>query len=186
MKTSTIGRSLIPEFEGLRLTAYRCSAGVLTIGVGHTSAAGAPKVVAGMTITRAEADAILSRDLTKFEAAVSKAVRVPVNQNQFDALVSLAFNIGERAFGRSTLMKRLNASDFQGAAEQFGRWNKVNGKTVAGLTRRRAAEAKLFRTAFAAPVAITPTVPTTAAPLAKPSAPGLLSALLSLLRRKAV
>lgn len=180
MKTSTVGKGLITEFEGLRLTAYRCSADVLTIGVGHTSAAGAPKVVAGMTITLAEADAILSRDLAKFEASVAKFVRVPVSQNQFDALVSLAFNIGENAFRKSTLVKRLNAGDVQGAAEQFAAWNKVNRKAVVGLTRRRAAEAKLFRTAFAAPVAITPSVPTTAAPLAKPSAPGFLSALLSL------
>lgn len=180
MKTSTIGRSLITEFEGLRLTAYRCSAGVLTIGVGHTSAAGAPKVSAGMTITRADADAILSRDLATFERAVAAAVKVPVNQNQFDALVSLAFNIGERAFGRSTLVKRLNAGRFDEAADQFAAWNKVNGKPVAGLTRRRTAEAKLFRTAFAAPVAITAPVSTTVAPQAKPSAPGFLSALLSL------
>lgn len=186
MKTSTVGRSLITEFEGLRLTAYRCSANVLTIGVGHTSAAGAPKVVAGMTITRAEADAILSRDLAKFERAVAAAVKVPVSQNQFDALVSLAFNIGERAFGRSTLVKRLNAGRFDEAADQFAAWNKVNRKAVAGLTRRRAAEAKLFRTAFAAPVAITLPVPTTTAPQAKPSAPGFLTALLSLFRRKAV
>ncbi len=109
MKTSAAGRKLIEQREGVELTAYKDSAGVLTIGVGHTSAVGAPKVVAGMKITAAQASEILSRDLATFETAVSSAVKVQINQNEFDALVSFAFNVGAGAFKGSTLLKRLNS-----------------------------------------------------------------------------
>jgi len=150
MKTSSQGRALIEQREGVVLSAYKDSAGILTIGVGHTSAAGASKVTADMKITAAEASAILSRDLTTFEQAVSAAVKVPINQNEFDALVSLAFNIGGGAFKQSTLVKRLNAGDRQAAAQQFLVWNKitVNGKkqTLKGLRTRREAERKQFLT----------------------------------------
>lgn len=153
MKTSSQGRALIEQREGVVLSAYKDSAGIWTIGVGHTSAAGAPKVTAGMKITAAEASEILSRDLATFEAAVSSAVKVPLNQNEFDALVSLAFNIGTGAFKGSTLLKRLNAGDRQAAAEQFLVWNKitVNGqkKTLQGLVNRRQAERKQFLTPVA-------------------------------------
>lgn len=148
MQTSNSGRALIKAREGVVLTAYLDSVDVWTIGVGHTSAAGSPKVVPGMKISAAEADEILSRDLWVFEKAVNGAVRVPLNQNEFDALVSLAFNIGAGAFAKSTLVKKLNAGDRQGAADQFLVWNKgtVKGKKVAikGLTNRRAAERKQF------------------------------------------
>lgn len=150
MKTSEEGRKLIEQREGVELTAYKDSAGILTIGVGHTSAAGAPKVVAGMRITAAQASEILSRDLVTFETAVSSAVKVPINQNEFDALVSFAFNVGAGAFKGSTLLKRLNAGDRKAAADQFLVWNKitVNGKkqTLKGLTTRREAERKQFLT----------------------------------------
>ncbi|MCH4540216.1 lysozyme [Ochrobactrum sp. A-1] len=150
MKTSTAGRKLIEQREGVELTAYKDSAGIWTIGVGHTSAAGAPKVTPGMKITAAEASEILSRDLATFEAAVSSAVKVPLNQNEFDALVSFAFNVGAGAFKSSTLLKRLNAGDRQAAADQFLVWNKItiNGKKQAlkGLTIRREAERKQFLT----------------------------------------
>jgi lysozyme len=148
MRTSSAGRAAIKLREGVVLTAYLDSVGVWTIGVGHTAAAGAPKVSPRMKISAAEADEILSRDLAIFESAVSGAVRVPLNQNEFDALVSLAFNIGAGAFAKSTLVRRLNAGDRKGAADQFLVWNKgtVKGKKVEikGLTTRRVAERKQF------------------------------------------
>ncbi|MCO5092680.1 lysozyme [Bosea sp. (in: a-proteobacteria)] len=147
MKVSAAGRKAIASHEGVRLVAYPDPATggePWTIGVGHTSAAGPPKVAKGMTITAAECDEILSRDLATFEVAVSKAVTAPLNQNQFDALVSLAFNIGAGAFAKSTLVKKLNARDYAGAADQFSVWNKAAGKVMKGLVTRRAAERALF------------------------------------------
>ena len=148
MQTSPTGRAAIAAREGVKLTAYTDSAGVLTIGVGHTSAAGAPKVTKGMKITAAQADEILSRDLAAVEAAVNGAVKVPLNQNEFDALVSLVFNIGSGAFKGSTLLRKLNGGDRAGAANQFLVWDKatVKGKKVAlpGLTVRREAERRQF------------------------------------------
>lgn len=145
MRTSAAGRALIARHEGLRLDAYRDAVGVWTIGYGHTAAAGAPKPVAGMRITAAEADAILARDLARFEAAVGRLVTGTLGQNEFDALVSFAFNLGEGNLGASTLLRKLNAGDRAGAAAEFARWNKAGGKVLAGLTRRRAEEAALFR-----------------------------------------
>jgi len=142
--TSAAGRKAITEREGNVLTAYQDSVGIWTIGVGHTSAAGLPKVAKGLKITAAESDEILSRDLKTFEAGVRAAVKVPMNQNEFDALVSLAFNIGVEAFSKSTLVKKLNAGDRAGAADQFGQWVKAGGKTLKGLVTRRQAERKQF------------------------------------------
>jgi len=148
MKTSTAGRKAITEREGVRLESYKDSVGIRTIGVGHTSAAGAPVVKVGMTITAKEADDILSRDLTVFEAAVNDAVTVPLKQGEFDALVSLAFNIGSGAFKKSTLVKELNKGNRYGAANQFLVWDKVSvggkKKALKGLTNRRKAERDQF------------------------------------------
>lgn len=144
MKTSAAGRAAISRREGNELKAYKDSVGVLTIGVGHTSAAGAPKVTSGMKITPAQSDEILSRDLAKFETVVNSAVKVPLSQNQFDALVSLAFNIGGGAFRNSTLVKKLNKKDYAGAADSFLSWNRAGGKVLAGLTNRRKDERKQF------------------------------------------
>lgn len=151
MKTSPAGRAAIMQREGVRLTAYRDSVGILTIGCGHTSAAGPPKVAAGLTITRAQCDEILSRDLGQFEAAVARAVKVPLNQAEFDALVSLAFNIGGGAFARSTVVRKLNAGDRAGAANAFLAWNKAAGRVLSGLTARRSAERAQFLAAGPAP-----------------------------------
>lgn len=144
MKTSSSGHALIRQFEGDKLQAYICPAGVLTIGVGHTGS----DVKPGMKITQAQSDALLTADLAKFEAAVLRLVKVPLTQNQFDALVSFAFNLGAGALGGSTLLKLLNSGRYSEAAAQFSKWDKatVNGKKVAlpGLTKRRAAEAALF------------------------------------------
>ncbi len=146
MRTSSAGRAAIALREGNRLTAYRDSVGILTVGVGHTSAAGPPTVTPGMTITAAQSDEILSRDLATFERAVSNSVKVPITQNQFNALVSLAFNIGGGAFAKSTLVRRLNTGDYTGAANQFLRWNRAGGKVLRGLVTRREAERKQFLT----------------------------------------
>ena len=137
MQTSERGRALIRQHEGLRLEAYQDPVGVWTIGFGHTSAAGPPAVYKGMRITAAGADEILRTDLRKFEGYVASAVKVPLNQNQFDALVSFTFNLGSENLRSSTLLKRLNAGDYFGAADQFAVWN----DPPAGQTHARPASA---------------------------------------------
>lgn len=146
MKTSALGISFIKQWEGVRLKAYRDGGGVLTIGCGHTSAAGFPEVTAGLTITMKQSDEILARDLAKFEAGVAGAIRRAATQNQFDAMISLAFNIGIGAFGKSTVVRRFNEGNDKAAAEAFLLWNKDNGKVVKGLANRRLAERALFLT----------------------------------------
>jgi lysozyme len=142
MKMSTRGREALKAREGLRLNAYRCSAGVWTIGVGHTAAAGAPIPMPGLTITAQEADEILTRDLVLYERAIESALRVPVTQNQFDALVSICFNVGPK-FANSTTIKRLNAGDVQGAADAILFWNKP-----AEIMGRRKTEQQQFLTPY--------------------------------------
>lgn len=139
MKIGERGISLIKEFEGLRLTAYRDSVGVLTIGYGSTSG-----VSSGMVISEAEADARLRRDLETAEKCVNQCVAVPITQNQFDALVSFTFNLGCGNLRRSTLLLKLNAGDDIGAADEFLHWNRAGNEVLAGLVRRRKEERKLF------------------------------------------
>lgn len=146
MQTSSSARALLRQLEGCKLKAYFDCVGVLTIGVGHTAAAGAPKPFPGMTITDEEADQILSMDLRKFEAGVMKVLRRTPTQNQFDAMVLCAFNIGLGAFQRSSIVSRFNRGDIDGAAAAFLMWNKAGGRVIDGLTRRRRAEMKLFST----------------------------------------
>jgi len=147
-RTTDAGIALIKRFEGRALEAYRCPAGVLTIGYGHTSAAGRPTVQLGMRISIAEADAILSADIDLFEDGVAKLLRPArvnvVEPHEFDAMVSLAFNIGLGAFARSTVLARYLRGDKAGAGAAFGFWVKAGGKTMAGLVRRREAEAMMF------------------------------------------
>ncbi|MEM9003348.1 MAG: lysozyme [Cyanobacteria bacterium P01_F01_bin.86] len=138
------GLRIVKDFEGRELRAYQDSVGVWTIGYGHTAAAGPPTVYAGQTITEAEAEAILQRDLEKFERGVRDVVKVPLNSNQFSALVSFSFNVGVGALANSTLLRKLNARDYQGAANEFPRWVKAGGQTLQGLVRRRDAERALF------------------------------------------
>jgi lysozyme len=133
------GLNLIREFEGLRLSSYRCAAKRWTIGYGHTATA-----EPGQTITAREANDLLAGDLLMFEKGVTAAVKVPLTDNQFAALVAFAFNVGLAAFGRSTLLRHLNTKRYAMAAEEFLRWNKVNGEELGGLTRRRTAERALF------------------------------------------
>ena len=143
-QVSQEGIALIKRFEGLETQSYRDVAGIWTIGYGHTG----PEVGPGMRISEAQAEDLLQRDLQRFEDGVAEAVTVPITQSQFDALVSLSYNIGVGAFRRSTALKRLNKGDFEGAADAITWWNKatINGRKqpVLGLTRRRAAEAALF------------------------------------------
>lgn len=139
MRTSKQGIDQIKRHEGLRLTAYADGGGVWTIGYGSTRG-----VRKGMTITEAEANARLVSDLAEAERAVDRAVSVPLSQQQFDALVSLVFNIGEGAFIGSTLLKRLNEGKYHDAAAQFDRWVYDNKKKVPGLVARRKAEKDLF------------------------------------------
>lgn len=139
-RISAAGLDLIKGFEGLRLTAYKCPADVPTIGYGSTG----PHVRMGMTITEAEAEDLLIKDLARFEAIVSE-IGGKMTQGQFDALTSLAFNVGGTNVARSTLLKLHKAGDYAGAAREFPRWNRAAGRVLAGLTRRREAEAKLYR-----------------------------------------
>lgn len=159
MRTNKAGLDLIKEFEGFRAKAYMCPAGVWTIGYGHTSMAGAPEVKRGMTVTRAEAEEILRRDLRIFEDAVKRAIKVELNSNQFSACVSLCYNIGEAAFKRSSIARFCNQRQWKKAADAFALWNKASGKVLPGLTRRRAAEAALFsRTGVSAREEVRPVV----------------------------
>jgi lysozyme len=143
MKTSDKGIALIKSHEGMRLNAYLCPGKKWTIGYGHTSAAGEPTVREGMRITRAEAETILRRDLSRFEDRVNRLVKVPLTQGQFDALVSFDFNTGK--LHSSTLLKRLNAGKYAEVPRQLMRYVYGDGKELPGLVRRRRDEAELWR-----------------------------------------
>lgn len=132
--------ALIKSSEGLRLKAYRCPAGIATIGYGSTG----PHVAMGMTITEPEAETLLREDLERFEKGVA-AVAGEMTPGQFGSMVSLAFNIGLGAFGGSSVLRKHRAGDFAGAADAFRLWNKGGGRVLPGLVKRRAAEAALYR-----------------------------------------
>lgn len=139
LKTGKKGLELIKEFEGCRLTAYKCPANVWTIGYGHTKG-----VKQGQKITQSEAEELLKNDLKTYESYVNKYVKVSLNQNQFDALVSFTYNCGGGSLKNSLLLTKLNKGDYSGAANEFPRWNKAGGRVLAGLIRRRKAEKDLF------------------------------------------
>jgi lysozyme len=140
MKISLEGLSLIKRFEGCRLKAYKCSAGVLTIGYGHTGG-----VTETDTITQDDANKLLQEDVAKFEEYVDDNVIVELNQGQFDALVAWTFNLGPGNLRESTMLKKLNEADYTSVPNEMKRWNKAGGKTLDGLIRRRNAEALLFQ-----------------------------------------
>jgi len=147
MQTSDEGIALIKDFEGCWLTAYPdpgTGGAPWTIGYGWTLPVDGKPVRPGMTIDQATADRLLKTGLVSYEKDVLKIVKVKLTQGQFDALVSFAYNIGSRALSTSTLLKKLNAGDIKGAADEFLRWNKAGGKVLNGLTRRREAERALF------------------------------------------
>ena len=139
-------RNLLQRFEGCRLKAYRCPAGILTIGYGHTSAAGDPQVYETMVITQDRAEQILARDLAKFERAVEACVTVPLEQNQFDVLVDFDYNAGVGALQKSTLLKKVNAQDFDAVPAELMKWTKAGGKELLGLVKRRQAECAVWAT----------------------------------------
>lgn len=155
MRISEVGIELIKRFEGLELESYQDIAGVWTIGYGHTETAGP-----NQKINTREAEELLRRDLAPRERAVGELVGVPLNQNEFDALVSFVFNVGAGAFKTSTARKRLNRNDRLGAAEALTWWNKatIGGvlREVRGLTRRRASERALFLTPVNPPIVSKP------------------------------
>ncbi len=149
MTVNAAALDLITEFEGFVDHWYPDPAHgwkVPTCCYGHTDAAGEPKYAdtKAKTFTKAEGRAILAKDLGDVEDTVARLVKVPLNEDQRGSLVSFTFNLGAGNFSDSTLLKKLNARDYAGAAGQFGRWNRAGGKVLKGLTRRRAAEAALF------------------------------------------
>lgn len=142
---SAVGLSVLMQFEGYSTTAYQDGAGIWTICYGHTKG-----VYRGQTATKSQCEAYLRDDLKWAQASVDRNVTVPLTSNQFDALVLLVFNIGETNFRTSTLLRKLNAKDYRGAAVEFPKWNNIRDpKTKAlvpskGLTRRRLSEMELF------------------------------------------
>ena len=140
MRTGPQGIELIRHFEGCRLDAYLCPAGVWTIGYGHTA-----DVKEGDSIDQEAAEAFLIEDLEKFEQAVMRLVEVPLTQQQFDALVSWTFNLGAGNLAESTLLRKLNNYQYAEVPEQMMRWVRAGGQVLDGLVRRRAAEAALFQ-----------------------------------------
>ncbi|WP_019906427.1 lysozyme [Methylobacterium sp. 77] len=144
MDLSAIGSAVLVAREGRRLEAYRDAVGIWTIGVGHTSAAGPPAVTPTLRLTAEECDAVFARDVSRFVRIVGAVAPLDLPEHAVDALVSLCFNIGEGAFRRSTVVRRLKAGDRDGAAEAFLMWNRP-----ASLIPRRRAEYDQFRTPYA-------------------------------------
>ena len=139
MKISEAGLDLIKKHEGCRLKAYKCPADVWTIGYGSTSG-----VTEGMEITQAEADERLRKDVAVAERCVNASVKGAITQGQFDSLCSFVFNLGCGAFGKSTLLRELNAGNDMSCAAEFMRWTRAGGKVLPGLVARRRDEMALF------------------------------------------
>jgi len=143
MKTSQQGLKLIERFEGLSLTPYQDCVGLWTIGIGHLIGKTLPN---NRTLTINECYALLASDVAKFELGVAKYITAQLTQNQFDALISFAFNLGLGTLQRSSLRQKLNRGDIQGCIKSWAKYNKANGKVVKGLDARRKAEIMLFIT----------------------------------------
>lgn len=139
MHISEKGLNLIKKYEGLRLKAYRCPAGKLSIGYGHTN-----NVRPDDVITEAQATELLIRDVLDVEGVINRLVTKTLTQGQFDALCSFIFNLGAGAFQRSTLLRKINQGDFVGASREFSRWIYAGGKILNGLKKRREEEKQLF------------------------------------------
>lgn len=143
-RTNDAGVTLIKTYEGLHLTPYLCPARIWTIGYGHTRT-----VRAGLKIAPDQADQLLDDDLRLVERAVQRLVTVPLNDNQYAALVSFVFNVGIGNFEQSTLLRLLNRGWYEQVPAQLMRWNRANGEALGGLSRRRAAEGRLWNTLVA-------------------------------------
>ena len=139
MRTSPEGIALIKSFEGYSADAYKCPAGVWTVGWGSTG----PNIVKGTKVTVGQAEALLANSLVKFEQAVTKYAGA-AHQNQFDAMVSLCYNIGPGNFAKSSVARLHKAGQYTGAASAFLLWNKAGGKILSGLVKRRKAERNLY------------------------------------------
>lgn len=139
MRVGEKGLNLIKRFEGLELATYRCPAGVWTIGYGHTKTARP-----GQRITESKAEDLLKEDLKWVERAIEKNVRVDLTQEQFDALASWTYNLGETNLRSSTMLRRLNNGEYDAVPSEMKRWNKSGGRVLKGLVRRREAEAALW------------------------------------------
>ena len=175
MHISQEGKRLIYSFEGLhrslgdgKYIAYQCPAGVWTIYAGLTAG-----VSPGMVVTREQGEAMFDREIARFEAAVTRLVTVPINQNEFDALVSLAYNIGVAGFQRSSILRRLNKGDRKGAAQAFHMWNQGGGRVLPGLVSRRMREAALFLKPVEKPEE--PFMPQTVSASAEPAKPATVA-----------
>ena len=146
MIVSKNGLDLIKEFESFKSKPYLCPSGIPTTGFGSTYYPDGKKVtMQDKEITEQKACEILEYIANKdFGSFVNKVVKVALNQNQFDALVSFAYNVGNGSLQNSTLLKKLNSGDYQGASNEFEKWNKAGGKVLNGLTKRRTAEKELF------------------------------------------
>lgn len=145
MRTGELGLALIKSFEGYQPKMYKCPAGLPTIGYGTLIDTAEEEYLKTKVLTEAEATALLAKELVRFEAAVNLMVKKPITQNQFDALVSFAFNCGTKNLQISTLLRLVNNNPNDPAiAEEFMKWTKANGKRLAGLVRRRAAEQTLY------------------------------------------
>lgn len=143
-KIGSLGLELIKHFEGLYLKSYKCPANVWTIGWGHTGLTFGKPLGEGMVITKEDAQELLEIDMIRYAKPVRDLVKVPLKQHQFDALVSFTYNCGANALKNSTLLKLLNAGNYDAVPEQLNRWNKGGGKVLAGLVRRRKAEGHLW------------------------------------------
>lgn len=145
MKIQSRGLQIIKEFESLKLKPYLCPAGIPTIGYGSTYYEDGTKVTLNdLPITEQRADELLANISDKFSIQVSKLLKVELNQNQFDALVSFSFNIGIGNLTTSTILKKINEKDFENASLEFAKWNKSGGKVLNGLITRREKERQLF------------------------------------------
>ncbi len=145
MRTGKQGIQIIQHFEGLKLRPYKCPAGLWTVGYGTLIGNGKTLPPEwNRLFTVSECTALLFEELRSKEKGILRYVRVPLTQNQFDAIVSFVYNLGLGAFQRSTLRRKINRGDFLGASQEFIKWNKAGGKVLAGLTRRRISETALF------------------------------------------
>jgi lysozyme len=151
MQVNENGLTLIRKFEGFRARAYRDAVGVWTIGYGHTSRAGPPQVKAGLVVTRARAAQILAKDVAMFAEGVAGLVTAVLNDNQFSALVSFAYNVGLGNFRKSSVLSAVNREDFEAVPRRLALWSRAGGRVLPGLVRRRAAEAALFATEVDSP-----------------------------------
>ena len=145
MKLSIEGLNLIKRFEGVRNRPYRCSAGLWTVGVGHLIGDGKSLPESwNRTFTKEEIDALLIRDISRFERGVRMYIKVPLRQSEFDALCSFSFNLGLGTLQRSTLRQKINRYDKEGAAKEILKYCRAGGKIIKGLQRRREAEYQMF------------------------------------------